>query len=347
MKKLTLPTLAVAAALTLAACGDGDAASTGSDNGSENGSAADDDAGSTADDTEDAAADGQLTEVTVGTLPILPTAVIELGIDQGFFEDEGLALELETGQGGAALLPAVMSGSMDFATGNPISLLQARDRGLDVRVVASYTYDTSDGVHAVLAAADSDIESAQDLAGKTVAINTLNSMGDLTIMEAVEQDGGDPESVTFVEMPYPNMEQALERGDVDAVWTPEPFMTIIDGDVGKIVSYPGVESVEGHPTMMFFTSGDFVESDPETVEKMVTALNTAMDYATENPDEVRATAVEVLNLDEGLAQQVVLEDFGGPVRSDVVQRFGDLMNKFGVIENDADVDGLLQSVPQN
>lgn len=326
MKKLTLPVLAMAGALTLAACGEGDPSSTASGG----------DGGSTAEG---------LTEVTVGTLPILPTAVIELGIDQGIFEDEGLALDVETGQGGAALLPAVMSGSMDFATGNPISLLQARDQGLDVRVVSSYTYDTADGVHAVLALKDSGIESAKDLEGKTVAINTLKSMGDLTIMEAVAQDGGDPSKVTFVEMPYPNMEQALDRGDVDAVWTPEPFMTIIRDGIGSVVTYPGVESVEGHPTMMFFSSGSFIESEPETVEAMSTAINAAMDYATEHPDEVRAKAVEALGLDEALADKVVLEEFGGPVRTDVVKAFGELMNKYELLENPADVDGLLQSVP--
>ncbi|MFK5634123.1 ABC transporter substrate-binding protein [Ornithinimicrobium sp. LYQ103] len=335
MKKLTLPALAVATALTLAGCGEGTPSSTdsGADNGSESPDAA--------------AGDGELTEVTVGTLPILPTAVIELGIDEGFFEDEGLELQVETGQGGAALLPAVMSGSMDFATGNPISLLQARDQGLDVRVVSSYTYDTPEGVHAVLALADSDITSAKDLEGKTVAVNTLKSMGDLTIMEAVAQDGGDPEAVTFVEMPYPNMEQALDRGDVDAVWTPEPFMTIIGSGIGKVVTYPGVESVEGHPTMMFFSSGEFIDGEAETVQKMSTAINAAMDFASENPDAVRAKAIEMLDLDPALAEKVVLEDFGGPVRRDVVQAFGDLMDKYGILENPADVEGLLQSVPQD
>lgn len=337
MKKLTLTALAAATALTLAACGEGDPTSTGSDTA----------AGDTAAEAEGGDAGGDLTEVSVGTLPIVPTAVIELGIDQGIFEDAGLELQLDTGQGGAALLPAVMSGSMDFATGNPISLLQARDQGLDVRVVASYTYDTAEGVHAVLAKNDSGIASAKDLEGKTVAVNTLKSMGDLTIMEAVAQDGGDPSTITFVEMPFPNMEQALDRGDVDAVWTPEPFMTIISESIGKVVSYPGVESVEGHPTMMFFSSGELIDGDPELVAAMSESINAAMDYATEHPDEVRAEAVEELGLDPALAEAVVLEDFGGPVRTDVVQAFGDLMNKFEILENPADVEGLLQSVPEN
>lgn len=334
MKKfLVLPAVATATVLALTACGSGNPSTST-------------DSGSTASSTSGGDS-AKLTDVSVGTLPILPTAVIQLGMAEGIFEKNGLNLTLETGQGGAALLPAVMSGSMDFATGNPISLLQARDKGLDVRVVSSYTYDTKKGVHAVLAKKDSPIASAKDLVGKKVAINTLKSMGDLTIMEAVSKDGGDPKKVTFVEMPYPNMEQALDRGDVDAVWTPEPFMTIISSGVGKVVSYPGVESVEGHPTMMFFSSGAFIKDEPETVKKMSTAINAAMDFATANPQKVRDQAVKTLKLSPALAPKVVLEDFGGPVRTDVVKQFGALMDKYKILGKPADVDGLLQSVPAN
>ncbi|HHU38267.1 MAG TPA: ABC transporter substrate-binding protein [Propionibacterium sp.] len=289
------------------------------------------------------AGNGETKAVTVGTLPILPTAVMHMGIEKGFFAENGLDVTIETGQGGAALVPAVQSGTMQFATGNVTSLLTARDRGLDIRVIASYTYDTDDGVHAVLAKEDSGINSPKDLAGKKVAINTLKSMGDLHIMDAIEKDGGDPASVQFVEMGFPQMGAALDAGHVDAVWTPEPFMTIISGTGNKIVFYPGVESVKGHPTMMFFTSGQLVDNDPGTVDAMKKAINRAMDYAQENPDEVRQVAIDKLKTDPALAEKVVLEDFGGPVRTEQVRATGDLMKKFGFIEKDADVDGLLAS----
>lgn len=314
---------AVAAfSLTLVACG-GDADSEGSSGSG-------------------AAASGEKATVTVGTLPIMPTAVMYMGIDEGIFAKHNLEVKIETGQGGAALVPAVMSGTMDFATGNPTSLLTARDRGLDVRVVASYTYDTADGVHAVLTKADSGIDSAQDLEGKTVAINTLKSMGDLHIMDAVEKAGGDPTKVKFVEMGFPQMEAALKGGQVDAVWTPEPFMTIIKDAGYKVVMYPGVESVEGHPTMMFFTSGTEIEKKPEVVKNMQDAMNEAMDYATAHPDDLRKVAAEKLKMDQALADKVVLEDFGGPVRRDTVEKTGELMQKFGFIQKAADVDGLLK-----
>ena len=115
----------VASMLALAACGGGD-----------------DDSGSAGGTT---GADGELRQVTVGMLPILPTAALYAGIEEGFFEDNGIEITVETGQGGAALLPAVVSGDIEFATSNPVSLLQARDKDLDVRVIGHWTSALSEG----------------------------------------------------------------------------------------------------------------------------------------------------------------------------------------------------------
>ena len=43
-------------------------------------------------------------------------------------------------------------------------------------------------------------------------------------------------------------------------------MTIIQKAGYDVVSYPGVESVKGHPTMLFFTSGNLIQQDQKTVD---------------------------------------------------------------------------------
>jgi NitT/TauT family transport system substrate-binding protein len=275
-------------------------------------------------------------------LPILPTAALYAGIEQGFFEEQGLELEIETGQGGAALLPAVVSGQMQFATSNPVSLLQAREQGLDVRAIAHWTSSRTEGedASAVVAQADSGIDSAADLEGKTVSVNTLSGMGGLTISEAVRQDGGDPSSINFVELPFPDMPAALEQGNVDAIWVPEPFITIVLASGGHVVTYPGQESVPGHPTQMFFTSGQLAESDPELVEKMTTAVNETLDYAEENPDAVKAAVPQVLDMDAALVDQVRMEAFGSDLREEQITKIGELMTSEGLLQEDADVEGL-------
>jgi NitT/TauT family transport system substrate-binding protein len=318
----------VASVLALAACG-------GGDDDAADGASAD---GGSGDGAQ------EMREVTVGLLPIMPTAALYAGIEEGFFEERGLDLTVETGQGGAALLPAVMSGEMQFATSNPVSLLQARGEGLDVRVIAHWTSALSEGetdVNGVVATADSGIESAADLAGRTVAVNTLNGMGGLTIREAVRQDGGDPDAVEFTELPFPDMPAALEQGNVDAVWVPEPFLTMLQGAGNVVVSYSSMESVTGHPTQYFFTSGQLVESEPELVEDMTAALEETLEFAEQNPDAVKAATAEFLELPPELLEQVQLEEFGTDLRREQLERMGELMVDDGLLEEDADVEGLL------
>lgn len=290
---------------------------------------------------------GETRTVTVGMLPILPTAALHAGIEEGFFEEQGLELEIETGQGGAALLPAVASGQLDFATSNPVSLLQARERGLDARVIAHWTstHTEGDDASAVVAPGNSGIETAQDLSGKTVAVNTLQGMGGLTIREAVRQDGGDPDTVEFVELGFPDMPAAMEQGNIDAAWVPEPFITLVLDSGGQVVTYPGQEAVAGHPTQMFFTSGQLAESDPELVDAMTTAVNDTLEFAEENPDAVREAA-GFLDMEAELVDRVRMEAFGSDLRQDEVTELGQLMHEQGLLEEEPDVEGLYQLTEQ-
>ena len=317
--------LLTASLLALAACG------------------GDDDGGST--DAASSGGSGEVREVTVGMLPILPTAALYAGIEEGFFEARGIEVTVETGQGGAALLPAVMAGQIDFATSNPVSLLQARGEELDVRVIAHWTSALSEGdqdINGVVAAAGSGIESAADLAGKTVAVNTLNGMGGLTIREAVRQDGGDPDAVEFVELPFPDMPAALSGGNVDAVWVPEPFLSSLQAAGNTVVTYSSMESVPGHPTQLFFTSPQLLASDPELVEDFTAAVEETLEFADQNPDAVKAQIAQVLpQLPPEATENVRLEEFGTDLRRDQLEELGQLMVEDGLLEEDADVDGLL------
>lgn len=283
-------------------------------------------------------------EVSVGMLPILPTAAMHVGIDQGFFEDHDIKLKIETGQGGAALLPAVMSQQLQFASSNPVSLLTARDKGLKVKVISHWTseHETADEAINGVVAKEAGIKSAKDLAGKTVAINTLKSMGDLTIREAVRKDGGDPDKVKFVELPFPDMPAALGKSNIDAAWVPEPFMSGLVASGSHVVTPSSVASVPGMPTQLMFTSAALQKKDPQLVKDMTAALEETLEYAEEHPEAVRKAIPKVNpKVDAATASKVRIEAFGTDLRTDQVERLGELMKQEKWIKKDADVKGLL------
>ena len=115
-----------------------------------------------------------LTKVVVGVLPIAPSAAVQYGIDKGIFEEHGLQVELSNASSGAAMLPAVSTGDINFAIGNPLSVLViAEDKGLDMKILSGYSNSKADGddITGVVVKADSGIDSWADLAGKTVSVN--------------------------------------------------------------------------------------------------------------------------------------------------------------------------------
>jgi len=282
--------------------------------------------------------------VKVGMLPILPTGAMQVGIDQGFFEERDIDLSIETAQGGAALIPAVMSGTPQFASSNPISLLTARDKGLPVEVVSHWSSDHEvgeKGVNGVVAQKASGITAPADLEGKTVAINTLKSMGDLAIREAVRKDGGDPDAVKFVELAFPDMPAALEGGDVDAAWVPEPFLGGLLGGGATLVSYATQDAVSGFPTQYIFTSEKLAKSDPDLVKDMTAGLEESLEYADQHPDEVKAAAAKLIGIPPKALAGAEVEAFGTDLRKAQLTEVGALMQEDDLISKKADVSGLL------
>src|SRR5690606_20177235 len=91
---------------------------------------------------------------------------------------------------------------------------------------------------------------------------------------------------------------ALERGDVDAIWQVSPnVQTALDRGFEPIMSpftQADPDGVLGH----WLTSQQFAQQNPDTVRAFVDAMAEANGYAEEHPDEVRATIVKNLKFDE-------------------------------------------------
>ena len=81
---------------------------------------------------------------------------------------------------------------------------------------------------------------AADLAGKTIAVNALKGVGEVMIKAALKKVGVDPNSPKLLALGFGAMRTALNNGQVDAFWAPEPFVSQglnLDGD--RIVMAPG------------------------------------------------------------------------------------------------------------
>ncbi|MDO5744010.1 MAG: ABC transporter substrate-binding protein [Micrococcaceae bacterium] len=282
----------------------------------------------------------ELTKVVVGVLPIAPSVAVKYGIDKGIFEKHGLDVELTTSSAGAAMLPAVSTGDLNFAVGNPLSVLTAVDKGLDMKIVSGYSNSKAEGddINGVVVRADSGIKTFADLAGKTTTVNALKTQGDLTILESAALDGGDPDALKFSEMPFPDMEAQLERKNMDAIWVPEPFLSkALANPDNALLGYPNQKAIPGLPTMVSFTSGNFAQEKPEVVADFKAAMDETLSAAETDESGAKALLPDFMKMDAKVAENLKMETWDGAVPTDQLNKLGELAAKYSFLSKSPDI----------
>ena len=240
-------------------------------------------------------------QVKVGVIPIVDVAPIYLGKEKGFFSSRKIELTMESGQGGAAIVPGVVSGQFQFGFSNITSLLIAQTKNVPIKIVSNgvaSTGETGADFGGVAVKADSPIKSAADLAGKKIAVNTLKNIGDTTVRESVRKAGGDPSKISFVEMPFPNMPAAVADGQVDAAWVVEPSLSGITGAGGRVVAWNYVDAAPDLTVAAYFASTKLIADDPDLVKRFTEAMNESLAYAEAHPEEVRTALGTYTKIDE-------------------------------------------------
>src|SRR4051794_40339826 len=169
---------------------------------------------------------GKPATLKVGVIPIADVAPLYLGIQKGFFKQEKLTIKPRPAEGGAAIVAATVAGDDQIGFSNTTSLLIANSKNVPVKLIAqgvAGAAKVSGAWDAVLVKKGSTL-TPKDLEGKTVAVNTLQNVGPLTINTALKKRGVDYKKVKYAEIPFPEANQALESGRVDAAWVVEPFV---------------------------------------------------------------------------------------------------------------------------
>lgn len=310
--------LAAASVLLLAACGGGQGSSGGSGDGP--------------------------TPVKVSVIPIVDVAPIYLGKQQGFFTEQGLKPELTSAQGGAAIVPAVASGQVDFGFSNFTSLIIARSKGLPLKVVAPGVGST--GVEGkdfggVVVKAGSPLKSAKDLVGKHVAVNTLNNINDTTVRASIRADGGDAKNVKFTELAFPDMLAALDKGNVDAIQVVEPFLTTALKSGAKRIASNYVDTAPDLTIAGYFTSQQTAAAKPELVKRFAAAMRKSLKYADDHPDAVRKVLGSYTKIDSSLTGSLTLPKYPTQVNSASLRTLAKLAVHDGLIKKAPDVKDLL------
>lgn len=275
-------------------------------------------------------------DLVVGVLPVVDVAPLYLGVKQGFFSEQHLNVTLKTAQGGAAIIPAVVSGDYQFGFSNNVSLILATSQGLKLKVISQGVQSGSDpksDAWAILVKTGSPITDCKGLEGKTTAVNTLKNIGEVSIKAACDKSGVDVSKFKLIEMNFPDMLPALLKGQIDAMWTAEPFTTQAKQGGATVLSYNMVATEPHLSVATYFTSADYASKNSGVVKRFVAAVDKSLDYANSHPSEVRSIVPSYAKIPDAVLPAMVLPYWSHDLNKPSIDKLATLMVKYGMISS--------------
>jgi NitT/TauT family transport system substrate-binding protein len=272
----------------------------------------------------------KLTTINLETLNIANALPLDLGVQKGFFAQHGIEIHKTVLQSGNDVVLALANGNGDVGYLGYVPAMIGRVQGIKFQMIsASEVEGTSvdDNWQNIMVKGSSSIRTPQDLAGKTIAVNALKGVGEVMIKAALKKVGVDPNSPKLVALGFGAMRSALNNGQIDAFWAPEPFVTQglnIDGD--RIVMAPGPVLGKFWPIGGYGALDSWISKNPQLAKAFHDAISQSLAYAQAHPDEIRAL------LPAG-TQNVRLPIWSPVVDRDKLVQLAKYAKEFGVIDS--------------
>lgn len=229
----------------------------------------------------------------------------------GCFEDQGLEVEIvQPPEGGADAL--VASGRAQFGVSFQDSMAPgvAGDNALPTTAVAALIQHNTSGI---ISRKGEGMDTPKGMEGKKYA--TWDGPIEVAMIQnVVEQDGGDFSKVEMIPSTVTDEVSALESGSVDAIWIFYAWAGVkfeLTGAETDYFAFKDINPVFDYYTPVVIANNEFLEEEPETAKKFLTALRDGYEYAIENPEEaadILCEAAPELDPELVLASQEYLKD---------------------------------------
>lgn len=286
----------------------------------------------------------ELTKLKVGIMQIGDCLALFVAQDEGFFREEGLEVEAIPMAGGAVIQPAVESGELDIGFTNTVSIIIAYEKGSDFKflVPGAFKDPKSADLFRLLVSKDSDIDEPKDVEGKTVAVNTFKNIMELALKAWAEKNKVDYDKINVVEVPFPQMESALENKEIDVAFLVEPYPTLaISSGVAKVLDDRPYDALaERLMIASWFAKESWVDENSKKARAFIDAMNKAIKYIAENPAEMAEILSNNTRLTKELAGRMTMPSFFEHIMKQDFQVMIDASYKYGYIKEKFDAEEL-------
>ncbi|SEF36645.1 NitT/TauT family transport system substrate-binding protein [Amycolatopsis pretoriensis] len=281
-------------------------------------------------------------KIKVSIMPTTDLGPFWLALDGGYFKAEGLEVEQIVANSGQASMTKAISGEADIALSTYTPFFIAKSTGAaDVQLVADGTSVNAKS-NAIVTVPNSTVKTVQDLKDKRIAITAKNTASDILTKSVMKDHGVDFSKVNWVLMPLPNMAAALQQGQVDAAYMPEPMLS----QAAKIAGATPVIDINTGASQDFPLTGygaatKWVQANPKTLAAFQRAMKKATSDALNDRSKVEPLLVKYAKIDEDTAKLLTLPGYGSTLDARRLQRVPDLLLQMGVINTKVDAAAMI------
>jgi NitT/TauT family transport system substrate-binding protein len=240
----------------------------------------------------------------VGGKPLLYYLPLTIAERKGFFEQQGLQVEINDFGGGAKSLQALLGGSVDVVTGAYEHTIRMQAKGQDIRAVVELGRFPGI-VLAVKKSLADKVKSPRDLKGMKVGVTAPGSSTNFFVNYLLAKEGLTPEEVSFIGVGAgPTAVAAMKKGEIDAIANLDPVIAKLeqDGDVVVLAdsrTEAGTRAIfdGANPAAVLYTKAEFIQNNPNTVQALVDAFLAALRWiADASPEEIASAVPEDYHL---------------------------------------------------
>ncbi len=215
-----------------------------------------------------------------------------VAITQGFFEEEGLKIELIDGKGADKVMAALLSGEGDIGFMGPEASIYVYNQGRENYVISFAQLTQRDGSFLVGREKDDNF-TFDKLRGKSIIGGRKGGMPLMTLEYVLKKHGLEPGKDVEVrtDIQFDVMAGAFVGGEGDYVTLFEPVAATLEKEGrGYVVASIGVEG--GYiPYTAYSATKEFIEKNPDIIQKFTNALYKGMVWVQEHSSEEIADAV--------------------------------------------------------
>ncbi len=241
----------------------------------------------------------------IAVLPVLNTLPLYVAEAEGFYEDQGVTVELIPFNSAREQQIALQAEEVDGANTDLVVTALLINGGVDLKVIRM---EPIEGAYfSLVAGPETGIESIDDLRGVAIAISE-NSIIQFLTQQMLEEAGFAEDDIVYESVPQiPIRLELLATGGVSAATLPEPLTTLATQLQGGTVIASDAD-LPAVPTVLSFSDA-MLESYPETIIAFLAAYEQAVEAINDDPEAFRDVMVENIIIPEPLQAEYPVPTF--------------------------------------